>query len=146
MATERKTSDNQNNERGGFDPRGHQLCAPAPADSAPLQDAEAHDDQNSYHFYVSGEHGKKIAAVFGDHNTDRGRGAACREPVAPSNDESRIFADGPAREIVLPTAAAMPNHMPSTCSKFPRPRVAPAVTPSVLVEDSAEVLDNVESL
>jgi hypothetical protein len=35
--------------------------------------------------------------------------------------------------------------MPSTCSSFPRPRVAPADTAPVLVEDSADVLDNVES-
>src|SRR5208282_2453365 len=48
-------------------------------------------------------------------------------------------------EMVLPTAAAMPNHMPSTCSSFPRLRVDPAATAPVLVEDSADVLDNVES-
>src|SRR5580658_3239460 len=48
-------------------------------------------------------------------------------------------------EMVFPTAAAMPNHMPSTGNNFPRLRVAPAVTASVLVEDSADVLDNVES-
>jgi hypothetical protein len=35
--------------------------------------------------------------------------------------------------------------MPSTCSSFPRLRVAPAVTAPLLVEDSADVLDNVES-
>src|SRR5580693_2169610 len=48
-------------------------------------------------------------------------------------------------EIVLPTAAAMPNHMPSTCSSFPRLRPAPGATAPVLVEDSADVLDNVKS-
>jgi hypothetical protein len=47
-------------------------------------------------------------------------------------------------EIVLPTAAAMPNHMPRTCSSFPWLRGAPAAA-MVLVEDSPDVLDNVKS-
>jgi hypothetical protein len=44
--------------------------------------------------------------------------------------------------MALPTATAMPNHTPSTCSSFPRPAEAPA---AALVEDPSDVLDNVES-
>jgi hypothetical protein len=43
----------------------------------------------------------------------------------------------------LPMATAMPNHIPSTCNSFPWPLVAPADVAIVLVEDSADVLDNV---
>src|SRR5271155_2629313 len=48
-------------------------------------------------------------------------------------------------EIVLPTAAAMPNHMPSTCSSFPWLRSVPGAAAMALVEDPSDVLDNVKS-
>src|ERR1700676_2726363 len=47
--------------------------------------------------------------------------------------------------IELPMATAMPNHIPSTWSSFPWLPGAPADAAMVLVEDSADVLDNVES-
>src|ERR1700722_7753030 len=45
----------------------------------------------------------------------------------------------------LPMATAIPNHMPSTWSSFPWLLVAPAGLARALVEDSADVLDNVAS-
>jgi hypothetical protein len=47
--------------------------------------------------------------------------------------------------MALPTATAIPNHTPSTCSSFPRPAEALAAAPAVLVEAPSDVLDNVES-
>jgi hypothetical protein len=46
--------------------------------------------------------------------------------------------------MALPTATAIPNHTPSTCSSFPRPAEALAA-PAVLVVAPSDVLDNVES-
>jgi hypothetical protein len=47
--------------------------------------------------------------------------------------------------IALPTATAMPNQTPSTCSSLPEPRVCSPAGALVLVEDSPDMLDNVES-
>src|SRR5580704_17939036 len=70
----------------------------------------------------------------------------------PRNNHAfgRSFAISPGvrtipAEMVLPTAAAMPNHMPSTCSSLPEPRVCGPAAALVLVEDSSDVLDNVKS-
>src|SRR5882672_649463 len=46
--------------------------------------------------------------------------------------------------MAFPTATAMPNHTPRTCSSFPEPRVCGPAAAMVLVEDSADVLDNVD--
>ena len=61
-----------------------------------------------------------------------------------------IFAMSPGVRTIpaamaLPTATAMPNHTPSTCSSLPEPRVCGPAAMLVLVEDSADVLDNVKS-
>src|SRR5271167_677733 len=47
--------------------------------------------------------------------------------------------------MALPTATAMPNQTPSTCSSLPEPRDCGPGDALVLVEDSSDVLDNVES-
>src|ERR1700722_13648784 len=61
-----------------------------------------------------------------------------------------IFAMSPGVRTIpapmaFPTATAMPNHTPSTCSNLPEPRVCGPAAAMVLVEDSSDVLDNVES-
>ncbi len=49
--------------------------------------------------------GEKITAVLGDDNGHGGGSSASREPIAPPNDKTGVFADCPAREIVLSAAS-----------------------------------------
>ena len=105
MFAEQKTSSEQNQKRGGFQDRRKNLCAAAPANSAPLQNSEPEDDRHRDHLYVSREYRKKIAAVFRNHDADRRRRSARGKPIAPTNDESRVFSDRAAGKIVLSAAA-----------------------------------------
>src|SRR5271168_582192 len=47
--------------------------------------------------------------------------------------------------MALPTATAMPNQTPRTCRSLPDPRDCGPAAALLLVEDSADVLDNVKS-
>src|SRR5260221_7633272 len=47
----------------------------------------------------------KSETVFADDNSHRGIRTASGEPITPADQKSRIFADSPARKIVLPAAA-----------------------------------------
>src|ERR1700688_1442925 len=105
MPAQREASSHQDQKGGCLDCRGKQLRTAAPADSAPLQEKKYADDADRNHRFMSREGGKKIAAVLGYDNGDRGGRAARPEPVAPSDDEARVFSDGTPRKIVLATAA-----------------------------------------
>src|SRR5579864_1142769 len=104
MAPKREASGDEHEKGGGLKCRGDQLRAASPADSAPLQEKKHADHADGNLRFVSSEHREKIAAVFGDDDRDRRGRAARRQPVAPSDDEAGVFADGAAREIVLSAA------------------------------------------
>jgi len=42
--------------------------------------------------------------IFAEHDADGAGGAAGGDPIAPADDEARIFAEGAAREIILAAA------------------------------------------
>src|SRR5580658_4482863 len=72
------------------------------------------------------------------------------QPTMKRHALGSIFAMSPGVRTIpaamaLPTATAMPNHTPSTWRSLPEPRVCGPADALVLVEDSADVLDNVES-
>src|SRR5580704_2516434 len=61
-----------------------------------------------------------------------------------------IFAMSPGVRTIpapmaFPMVTVMTRHPPRTCSNLPEPRVCGPATAMVLVEDSSDVLDNVES-
>src|SRR5580704_8095661 len=105
MAAQRETGSNEHQKAGSLDRRGNKLRAAAPADSSPLQNKEYADNADRSHRLMPREHGEKIAAVLCNDYRDRSGSAARREPVAPSDDEASILADGAARKIVLSSAA-----------------------------------------
>src|SRR5580704_6769755 len=105
MPAQHEASSHEEQKGRCLDCRGHKLRTAAPADSAPLQEEKYADDADRNRRFMSREGGKKIAAVLGYDDGNRGGRAARREPVTPSDDEAGVLSDGPPRKIVLAPAA-----------------------------------------
>src|SRR5258708_37874554 len=105
MSAEKETSRHDDYKREGLQCRSGQLRATAPLDAAPLQDEEPDDDEHGDQVDMAGERANEFAAVLANDDGHGGGGAAGREPVAPSDDEAGVFAEGAAGKIVLAAAA-----------------------------------------
>src|SRR6267142_778154 len=71
----------------------------------------------------------KSEAVFTDDNLHRSIRAARREPIAPANKKSRVFANSAARKIVL-TAAARNQSSKLRHGRRADQRIRPAENPN----------------
>ena len=84
------------------------MCATAPAHAAPLENSESDDygdGDDFYGFVATVKRGDQLSAVFADDDCDRSKRAATGKPIAPTNDEAGVIADGATREIVLAATA-----------------------------------------